>query len=270
MSNKQFIVQDGLTINTTDVFTANGVLIGPSGNTLNASYIHANAAFDKANSATVLAQAAYNKANTGGGGGGGTTVIISDDNTSNATRFISFTDTTSGDANTIYTSSDYLTYNPSTGTLGVKALDVTPNTNISATTSVITGTSPTILDSFSKDLYRGAFYQLQMESGGSFHVLNISIVNSESGAQVSTFGDAYNDFPLATFGASVSGTDVNLTITPVLGSTTVSWLRHALNKLTAGIPAGDLGYVSETVTTTFDCGFDLDPTLSSFDYGYLS
>ena len=238
--------------------------------TINVEHIFTQAAYDKANSANVLAQAAYNKANTGGGGGGGTTVTISDDNTSNATRFISFTDATSGEANTLYTSSDYLTYNPSTGTLGVKAVDVTPNTNISAATTVVTGTSPTVLDTFSKDLYRGAFYQVQMESGGSFHVLNLSVVNSESGAQVSSFGDAYNAGPLATFGASITSGQVNLIITPTTGSTTVSLLRHALIKLTAGIPTGDLGFDLDAVTTTFDCGFDLDPTLSSFDYGYLS
>ena len=76
MSNDKFIVQDGLTINTIEVFTADGVLIGPSGNTLNASYSHANSAydqanlaFDTANTANVLAQAAFDKANTGGGGG---------------------------------------------------------------------------------------------------------------------------------------------------------------------------------------------------------
>lgn len=49
MSNDKFIVQDGLTINTIEVFTADGILIGPSGNTLNASYSHANSAYDQAN-----------------------------------------------------------------------------------------------------------------------------------------------------------------------------------------------------------------------------
>jgi hypothetical protein len=238
--------------------------------TITNEHIFTQAAYDKANSANVLAQAAFNKANTGGGGGGGTTVTISDDNSSNATRFVSFTDATSGDVSTLYTSSEYLTYNPSTGTLGVNAVDVTPNTNISAATTTVTGTSPTVLDSFSKDLYRGAFYQVQMESGGSFHVLNLSVVNSESGAQVNAFGDAYNAGALATFGASIVSGQVNLIINPTTGSTTVSFLRHALVKLTAGIPTGDLGFDLDTTTTTFDCGFDLDPTLSSYDYGYLS
>jgi hypothetical protein len=244
-----------------------GNITGPTITTMNSNTA---AAFTKANSALALAQAAYNKANTGGGGGGGTTVTISDDNSSDATRYISFTDATSGDVSTLYTASANLTYNPATGTLGVNNLNVTPNTNIASFTTVVTGTSPVVLDSFSNTLYRGAFYQVQMESGGSFHLLNLSVVNSGSTAQVSAFGDAYNAGALATFGASVVGGQVQLIINPTTGSTTVSYLRHALVKLTIGVPAGDMGLVTDSVTSLFDCGFDLDTTTSSFDYGYLS
>jgi hypothetical protein len=61
LSNDKFIVQDGLTINTIEVFTADGVLIGPSGNTLNASYSHANSAYDQANLAFDTANTKVNK-----------------------------------------------------------------------------------------------------------------------------------------------------------------------------------------------------------------
>ena len=61
MSNDKFVVQDGLTINTIEVFTADGVLIGPSGNTLNASYTHANSAYDQANLAFDTANTKVNK-----------------------------------------------------------------------------------------------------------------------------------------------------------------------------------------------------------------
>ena len=246
-----------------------GNITGPTITTLNANTA---AAFTKANSALALAQAAYNYANTitGGGGGGGTTVTISDDNSSDATRYISFTDSNSGTVSTLYTASANLTYNPATGTLGVNNLNVTPNTNIASFTTVVTGTSPVVIDSFSNTLYRGAFYQVQMESGGSFHLLNLSVVNSGSTAQVSSFGDAYNAGALATFGASVVGGQVQLIINPTTGSTTVSFLRHALIKLTVGVPTGDMGLVTDSVTALFDCGFDLDTTTSTYDYGYLS
>jgi hypothetical protein len=136
------------------------------------SYNHANGAFDKANSANVLAQNSYNYANTvntyaqeafakantnantdftgivvtagvygnativpvitlaangriesianvdiTGIGGGGTTVVLTDDISSDATRYVTFANTTSGNVSTLYTSSSALLFNPYTGTL---------------------------------------------------------------------------------------------------------------------------------------------------------
>lgn len=224
---------------------------------------------NRANSAIDLAQSAYDYANTIPGGGGGS-LVVGNDTANTAERFINFTDTTSGSVSRIYTSNNNLTYVPSTGKLKLNQLAVTSNTNISANSATVIGTSPTVLDSFSTSLYRGAFYQVQMESGGSFHVININIVNSEGSAQITTYGSIYNGPSLATFSANVTGGFVNLVITPTQASTTVSFIRYGLNKLTAGIPVGDLGWVDEAVTTTFDAGFDLDPTTSTFDYGYLS
>ena len=229
----------------------------------------ANAAFVQANDAIDLAQAAYDYANTIPGGGGGS-LVISNDTANTAERFISFTDKTSGAANTLFTSNNNLTYVPATGKLKLQQLDVTSNTNISANSATVIGTSPTVLDSFPTSLYRGAFYQVQMESGGSFHVININIVNSEGSAQITTYGSIYNGPSLATFSANVSGGFVNLIITATQASTIVSFIRYGLNKLTAGIPVGDLGWVDEAVTAEFDAGFDLDATTSTFDYGYLS
>lgn len=229
----------------------------------------ANAAFDQANAAIDLAQSAYDYANTIPGGGGGS-LVISNDTANTAERFISFTDKTSGAANTLFTSNNNLTYVPALGKLKLNQLDVTANTNISANSATVIGTSPTVLDSFSTTLYRGAFYQVQMESAGSFHVLNINIVNSESSAQITTYGSIYNGPSLASFSASISGGLVNLIITPTQGSTTISFIRYGLNKLTTGIPSGDLGWVDEAVISEFDAGFDLDPTTAEFDYGYLS
>lgn len=224
---------------------------------------------DTANGAVDLAQSAYDYANTIPGGGGGS-LVISNDTANTAERFISFTDKTSGAANTLFTSNNNLTYTPATGKIKLNQLAVTSNTNISANSATVIGTSPTVLDSFSTTLFRGAFYQVQMESGGSFHVININIVNSEGSAQITTYGSIYNGPSLASFSANVTGGSVNLIITATQASTTVSFIRYGLNKLTAGIPVGDLGWVDEAVTATFDAGFDLDTTTSTFDYGYLS
>jgi hypothetical protein len=230
----------------------------------------ANSAYGRANDAIDLAQAAYDYANTIPGGGGGGNLNVTNDVSTNAARFITFTSANSGNISTIFTSDNKLTYNPSSGTIRLNQLEVTSNTNISSNNKVITGTSATPLDTFSADQYRGAFYQVQMEAGGSFHVLNLSIVNSGGTAQVTSFGDAFNAGALATFSVSVLAGVLTLTITPVSGSTTVSFLRHLLVKQTVGIPVGDLGWVGEAATVFFDAGFDLDPTDNSFDYGFVS
>jgi hypothetical protein len=260
-------ISSGATTNSFATINANSSLIFATSNTDTLSIAAGNNITISA--CTVSKTITINSTATGGGGGGANVEIVNDIS-SNATRYLSFTDSTSGNVSTLYTSDDKLLYNPSTGTVRLNALEVTSNTNISANTKVITGTSPTTLDTFSADQYRGAFYQLQMEAGGSFHVLNLSVVNSGGTAQVNSFGDAFNAGPLATFSVSVASGVLTLTITPVLGSTTVTFLRHLLVKQTIGIPTGDLGLVSEAATVFFDAGFDSDPATSTFDYGYLS
>lgn len=253
-----------------------------------AAFDKANAAFNLANTASAntiiiqgvdewqnnqitavnqFAQAAYNQANTGGGGG---SISITNDVSSNATRYVTFLDTTSGTANTIYTSDNKLTYNPSIGTLQVTALGVTANTNISSNTYITPASGQTILDSFPKDKYRGAFYQVQMEYGASFELLNLSIISGLSSANIAVFGDVYTTQPLATFSANIVDNNVVVYVTPLLGETTILFLRQAMARLTIGVPTGDLGFVLDAATSSFDAGFDSDPASTSFDYGYLS
>lgn len=258
-------ISSGVTTNSFATINANSSLIFATSNTDTLSIAAGNNITISA--CTVSKTITINSTATGGGGAN---VEIVNDISSNATRYLSFTDSTSGNVSTLYTSDDKLLYNPSTGTVRLTALEVTSNTNISSNNKVITGTSATPLDTFSADQYRGAFYQVQMEAGGSFHVLNLSIVNSGGTAQVTSFGDAFNAGALATFSVSVLAGILTLTITPVSGSTTVSFLRHLLVKQTVGIPVGDLGFVSEAATVFFDAGFDSEPADNSFDYGFVS
>lgn len=260
-------ISSGVTTNSFATINANSSLIFATSNTDTLSIAAGNNITISA--CTVSKTITINSTATGGGGGGANVEIVNDIS-SNATRYLSFTDSTSGNVSTLYTSDDKLLYNPSTGTVRLTALEVTSNTNISSNNKVITGTSATPLDTFSADQYRGAFYQVQMEAGGSFHVLNLSIVNSGGTAQVTSFGDAFNAGALATFSVSVLAGILTLTITPVSGSTTVSFLRHLLVKQTVGIPVGDLGFVSEAATVFFDAGFDSEPADNSFDYGFVS
>ena len=204
------------------------------------------------------------------GDGSSSNVTITDDNTSNATRYVSFTDNTSGNVSTLYTSSQELTYNPSSGTLSAQALNVTPNVNISSGSTVLYGSSPIILDSFPVNTYRSAFYQLQLESGSSYHITNLNVLNSTSNAVYGNSGDVFNAGPLATFNASIVSGNVNVIITPVNSATYAIYSRKLMLAYVLGYPIWDLGYDSDGVTTFFDAGYDASSVTGSFDYGYLS
>ena len=212
-----------------------------------------------------FAQSAYNQANTGGGGG--TTVTISNDNTSNNVYYINFTANTSGTANTLFTSNNNLTFNPSTGTIGVKAINLTANTNISANTIDLTDTSQVTIDSFSTSVYRSAFYQVQLSSPSEFHMLNLNIIHNGITVFANTFGDAYSSSSLGSFTGSIVGTTLNVLFTPTNSSVTVAFIRNAIARIGVEAPSGSLGFVGDPVTATFNAGFDLDATTSSFDYG---
>lgn len=212
-----------------------------------------------------FAQSAYDKANTGGGSG---TVIISDENTSNNIYYVNFTANTSGNVNTLYTSSENLSFNPASGTIGVKAIDITANTNISSNTKELDESlSQTIVDSFSTLTYRSAFYQVQMTGPAGIHILNLNVLHNGTIAFKNTFGDVYTSIPLGTFDAVITGTTLNLLFTPTTGSTTVAFIRNAIARVGIEAPSGSLGFVGDPVTVVFDAGFDLDPTTSIFDYG---
>ena len=117
-TNKSFVVKNGLSVNTTAVFDSSGNLIGPSSagvyangafaaaNTADQRAVtsgsYANSAYSQANTATtnaatadqravtsgVYANAAFSKANTSS--------VITDDTTTNGTRYLTFTSSTSG------------------------------------------------------------------------------------------------------------------------------------------------------------------------------
>lgn len=204
---------------------------------------------------------------TGPAGGGAGSVEIVNDNTSNNVYYINFTDNTSGTANTIYTSNNNLRFNPSTGILDVKSINVTSNTNISANNIDLLDTTPVIVDSFSTLVYRSAFYQVQLSNPSSFHILNLNIVHNGTLVFANTFGNTYSTDPLGTFSATISGTTLNVLFTPVSGGITVAFIRNAIAKLGIEAPAGDLGFDLDPATSIFDAGFDLDTASSSFDYG---
>jgi hypothetical protein len=66
MSYQNFKVKNGLSVNDVEVIDGSGNLVGPASSTSNSASSYANSAYAQANTGTILAQAAFDQANTGG------------------------------------------------------------------------------------------------------------------------------------------------------------------------------------------------------------
>ena len=63
MSNQNFKIKNGLSINGVEVINSTGTLVGPALTNSNSASSYANSAYNKANTSTILAQAAFDTAN---------------------------------------------------------------------------------------------------------------------------------------------------------------------------------------------------------------
>lgn len=290
---------------TTDAATADQRAV-TSGSYANSAYIHANAAFaaansgssstdtfarnqansayNQANTGTVLAQSAYDYANTLALSGG-STIGITNDTTTNSEYYITFTDSTSGVVSSLSTSSPKLGYTPSTGTLKVESIDVTANATISSKAVENTTGTQFVVDSFSVDEIRSAFYQVQIESLDGFEVLNLNIVHDDSNVSLVSFGSSSNKLDygelenslntstntaLGQFTATIVGNVLNLLFTPSVSYAVVSFIKNTIRKIAQFFPTGDLGYVADSPSVYYDLGYVGDSSTSSVDYGGLS
>ena len=127
-----------------------------------------------------------------------------------------------------------------------------------------------MVDSFDAVTYRGAFYQVQIQSPGEYQVLNLNIVHNGSAPTVSTFGSASTSSSLGTFTATIIDGVLQLLFTPNVGLVIVSFIRNVIKKIRDLVPAGDLGYIEDTASIVFDAGYVEDSSSVSFDYGELN
>ena len=230
----------------------------------------ANLAFNQANSGIELAQDAYDFANTIAAGGA--TVTITNDVSDSNIVFPTFVKQTSGNTNVFFTSNNNLTYDTSNGALSLVQINLTPNTNISTGVNTEVEIANTILDSFSVNTYRSAFYQIQINHLLEFHVLNLNIVHDHPGSTVysTKFGEVITNVSLGTFYPTINMTSqmVEVHFTPTYPTLTgVTFNKTMFTRFGITVPVGDLGWVNEPVTVTFDAGYDLDPATADFDYG---
>jgi len=212
----------------------------------------------------------YSGANTGNGGGGSANVNIINDNTSDVTGFINFTYSTSGVANNLYTSSPNLTYVPQTGILGFEGYSISNISEVTSNTSFLSNANTTYtIDSFSGLTYRSAFYQIQLESAENFEVLNLNVVNTDTGVVLTPYNVTYNNFPLGNFNAALINNIIVVYYTPLYVGTNVTYIRNLLTRLELPFPSGSLGFDLDPATVFYDMGYDASAVTLVYDYGYV-
>ena len=200
-----------------------------------ASFVHANASFDKANSANIIAQASFDFANT-------ISISLNDQfisnaaNTANAsfnkangaydaanTRVLKSGDTMTG-ALTINTSGIGLSVSNANVrfSLQVNSLNVTTNT---VTTS---SSGQVVLDKFPIAQLASAKYFVQANSASDYQTTEIVLVQDATNVWLTEYGSIQTGPSLGTFTADISGGDVRLLFTAVNNINTIRSVRYGI------------------------------------------
>jgi len=267
-----------------------------------ASFDHANAAYDQANTATLNAASASAYANTGINNAASASlyantgitlaqaaydyansavmeVAVVDEpytaNGSSNTFFINFTDRTNATVNSVFTNVDVLTYVPQTGTLSSNVVAANTSTianisSISAGTVTLTNMFPAIVDRLDVSAFRSASYHFQMENGLDSHMINMNVLNGDTLATFTFYGETFTYDSLGAFSANVSSGMVNVIFTPEYAPMTVSYMRRSLDRLGIVYPPVDLGTVFNASTNTLDLGYISMSADHIVDYGDLA
>lgn len=241
-----------------------GAITGPTIQAIddyaNASFAHANAAYEFANSAVM--EVAVTDEN------------YSSNNSSN-TFFISFTDKTNATVNSVFTNVDVLTYVPSTGTLSSNTISahtvsVSNISSIAAGTVNLVNLYPSIVDKLDIYSFRSSSYHFQIENGLDSHMINMNVLNGDTLATFTVYGETFTYDSLGTFSANVESGMVNVLFTPNYAPMTVSFMRRSLQRLGIEYPPVDLGTVINPSTITLDLGYVFLTDDHIVDYGNLS
>jgi hypothetical protein len=160
-------------------------------------------------------------------------IAINDDFSTNAPRYLLFTDATSGSVTTEYVSQTKLVFNPSSGNLGIgttnptERLQVNGNISINGTTSYgsVTATTATVSQTaihsgLSTSTYRSVEYTIQTTQGTNYHVTKILSIHNGTIAYNSEYGTIFNNTSVGTFDVDVSGGNIRLLVTPASSSST--------------------------------------------------
>jgi hypothetical protein len=215
---------------------------------------HTVAAYNQANTGTLIAQSSFDKANT---------------NASNITTIqgVNVTQNTAITAITNYSNSAYALANTNASDITIiEGVEATQNTNITTATNLAqaafnyantlpifggvasysgvtintnafitssnlttSSTAEIAIDSFDATLYRSAKYEVQLSSNSNFHVMEIRVVHDDTDIWLTEYADMQTDMVLGTFSASINPTGTfNLLLTPTYSVTDVKVMRSNL------------------------------------------
>jgi len=260
-----------LTANTIDFVDANGsgnlyVAGAITGPTIQAIDDYANAAYETANAAFAFANSAVMEV--------AVTDETSTSNNSSNTYFLTFTDKTNATVNSVFTNVDVLTYTPETGklssnTLSANTIYVSNVSTITSNTVTLMSLDPTVIDSLDVYSFRSSLYDFQIENGLDSHMINFNLLNGDSSAAFTVFGETFTYDSLGTFSANVSSTKVNVIFTPNYVPATVSFLRRSMMRLGIEYPSVDQGLVRNPFDHILDLGYVAIIAEFTVDYGNL-
>jgi hypothetical protein len=184
------------------------------------AYAHANAAYVSANNVAPQVEPAYNHANAA--------YVQANTATVNAAAASSYANSAYAKANTsLQTNASGST----TGTIYAAGLSsntsVTMNTNAVLTSTAVTtsSTSQVTADSFATASYRSAKYFVQITSGSSYHVLELSVLHDGTTVYIVTYGEQFTGSSLGTFDATITTGTLSLLFTPTNSTTTAKLFR---------------------------------------------
>ena len=117
-----------------------------------------------------------------------------------------------------------------TGITNIGANTVTHTHSDRTTRTFVTAsTAQVAIDNFSSTSYRSAKYYVQMTSGSSYHVIELSLVHNGTTVYLSQYGEIFSTSSLGTFDATITGSTLSLFLTATNSVTTVKMIRDVIN-----------------------------------------
>lgn len=114
-----------------------------------------------------------------------------------------------------------LKFDKSTNTFSTPAVSVNTHAKIESTTITTSTTNQIVVDSFSVSSYRSAKYLMQVTSGSSYQMIELSLIHNGTTVYMAQYGDVRTGSSLGTFDAEINSGSLNILFTPENAITTV-------------------------------------------------